>query len=452
MEFLLNAIKANSNHLFSILLIATSAVVLNTSCDKNNALGLEISPESQAVSTFLSDTFNLNTSTILSDSIRTDGLNGPSPLGNYIDPVFGEVNSSIYTQIRIEQSIDFRPDNGSLDSLVVDSVVMYLALNGYYGDISEQTFIVSEITEDLYTDSSYYNNTELTAQTNNLCVETSIESNPLFPGYFAGELVDQAILRIPLSISDFALPIMNESGNPTLDGNDGDDEFLSYFKGLKISATNGIDGGLYYVDMLNAFTRIRLFYRDTSGTSADHDTLDFDFNINSNCAFFHHVDHLYNGTVVEEAISQPSNGQDQFYVQALGGVNGIATIPHLNELLDSQVIINKAEIILPCDNYAFDNFNAPSYLFITRRNEDGEYAFLPDFLEGNLDGSYNSITKNYSFNITRHVNEIMADKVANDTLKIFPTGGGISANRIILNGMNSSKKNKAKAVITYTKY
>ena len=46
----------------------------------------------------------------------------------------------------------------------------------------------------------------------------------------------------------------------------------------------------------------------------------------------------------------------------------------------------------------------------------------------------------------------MADKVANDTLKIFPTGGGISANRIILNGMNSSKKNKAKAVITYTKY
>ena len=109
---------------------------------------------------------------------------------------------------------------------------------------------------------------------------------PSFPGYFAGELVDQAILSIPLSIPNFALPIMSESGNTTLDGNDGTDEFLSYFKGIKISTTTGVDGGLYYVDMLNPFTRIRLFYRDTSGTSANHDTLDFDFNINSNCAFF----------------------------------------------------------------------------------------------------------------------------------------------------------------------
>ena len=167
---------------------------------------------------------------------------------------------------------------------------------------------------------------------------------------------------------------------------------------------------------------------------------------------FHHVDHLYSGTVIEQAIAQPSQGQDQFYVQALGGVNGIATIPHLDELLDSQIIINKAEIILPCDNYEYDNFNAPSYLFVSRRNDDGDYSFLPDFLEGNLDGSYNSNTKNYTFNITRHINEIMFKKVSNDTLKIFPTSGGISANRIILNGINSSKKNKAKAVITYTKY
>ena len=98
-EFLLNAIKVSSTHLFSILLIATITIVFNSSCDKNNELGLEISPESQAVSACITDTFHLNTSTVLSDSIRTNGLNGPSPLGNYMDPVFGEVNSSIYTQI-----------------------------------------------------------------------------------------------------------------------------------------------------------------------------------------------------------------------------------------------------------------------------------------------------------------------------------------------------------------
>ena len=156
--------------------------------------------------------------------------------------------------------------------------------------------------------------------------------------------------------------------NITRYGNDGHSkDFFPYFKGIKISTTTGVDGGLYCIDMLNPFTRIRLFYRDTSGTSANHDTLDFDFNINSDCAFFHHVDHLYSGTVIEQAIAQPSQGQDEFYVQALGGVNGIATIPHLDELLDSQIIINKAEIILPCDNYEYDNFNAPSYTFCLKK-------------------------------------------------------------------------------------
>jgi hypothetical protein len=80
-------------------LLALSSV----SCNKNKEFGIELSPESQSISTFLSDTFFLNSFTVLSDSIKTDELNGPCPLGNYIDPVFGEVNSSIYAQIRLDQ-------------------------------------------------------------------------------------------------------------------------------------------------------------------------------------------------------------------------------------------------------------------------------------------------------------------------------------------------------------
>ena len=82
----------------------------------------------------------------------------------------------------------------------------------------------------------------------------------------------------------------------TLEGNDGDNEFLTFFKGIKISSANGTNGGLYYINLLNSFSRIRLFYRDTSGVSSEHDTLDFDFNINSNCAYYHKVTHDYTGT------------------------------------------------------------------------------------------------------------------------------------------------------------
>ena len=134
----LNKFQSFYSHLFYIYALSCAL----GSCTKNNSFGLEINPESQLISTFQSDTFSIHTFTVLSDSIRTDELNGPSPLGNYLDPVFGNVNASIYTQIRLEQAYDFRPSHGSLDSIVIDSIIMYLSLNGYYGDIHPQTFRV----------------------------------------------------------------------------------------------------------------------------------------------------------------------------------------------------------------------------------------------------------------------------------------------------------------------
>ena len=453
MVCLLNVFK-QSPSIFSYFIFTSFLIliILGTSCDKDKSFGLEIQPESQTLGAFLVDTFVLHTSTVISDSIKTDELNGSSPLGNYIDPIFGEVNSSIYTHVRLAQGYDFRPDNGSLDSIVVDSVVLYLAIDGSYGNIEKQTFLIEQIDEEMHIDSSYYSSTALNTLQTDLSAGLSLSADPLMPGQFAGEYVSESILRIPLSINDFAWPIINESGNTTLDGNDEDDEFLDWFKGMKISSPIGNNGGLYYIDLLSSYSKIRLFYRDTSGVIAEHDTLSFDFNINSNCAFYHQVEHNYNNTPIENALNFPSEGQDQFYVQSLGGVLGVFTIPELDSLKSQNVIINKAEVIIPFEDYVYDEYNAPSFLLLSRKNDSAEYDFLPDFFEGKLGGGYNSVNKNYTFNITRHVNEIIADVISNDTIRVIPTGNGISANRIILNGIESSKKGKSKVVITYTKY
>ena len=334
----------------------------------------------------------------------------------------------------------------------MDSVVLYLAIDGYYGDIQEQEFIVEILDEDIFKDSIYHNTTNIITKAEDISNGLSIESDPLFPGYFSGGLVDKAILGIPLNIEKFATPIVNESGNTTLEGNDGDNEFLTFFKGIKISSANGTNGGLYYINLLNSFSRIRLFYRDTSGVSSDHDTLDFDFNINSNCAYFHKVTHDYTGTEIENVVNQPALGQNQFFIQTLGGINGRMAIPSFDSLIAKPVIINKAEIILPFEDYLYDDYPSPSSLFISRKNVEGDYEFLPDLFEGSLGGNFNVVDKNYTFNITRHLNEIVAEKAINDTIKIFPNGNGITANRVVLNGMNSTKKDKAKVVISYTKY
>ena len=440
-----------SQNLFLSLVFLFYIVGIN-SCIKNKEFGLEVDPESSSVNAIYSDTFSLVSFSVISDSINTDELNGPSPLGNYIDPVFGEVNAAIITQIRIEQAYDFTPINGTINDIVVDSVVMYLAIDGNYGEIEKQEFIVEILDEDIFKDSTYNNKTFLNTKSVNLSESGNIKSDPLFPGYFAGILVDKAILRIPLKIEEFAKPIINQSGSSVLNGNDGDNEFLSFFKGIKISTTNVVNGGIYYIDLLNSYSKIKLFYRDTSSVSSEHDTLDFDFNINSNCAYFHNVAHDYSGTAVESLINDPAFGQDQFYIQSLGGVNGRLIIPGLDSLIGKQIIINKAEIKLPFEDYLYDNFPSPSALFISRKGVDGNYEFLPDLFEGNQGGVLDPLNKNYNFNITRHLNEVISEKISNDTFKIFPNGSGITANRVVLNGMNSTKKDKAKVIISYTKY
>tara|TARA_B110000027_G_scaffold123840_1_gene139932 strand:- start:1838 stop:3199 length:1362 start_codon:yes stop_codon:yes gene_type:complete len=453
MEFLLSQIVLIKFRNFLFLVVFSSfTVFLLTSCEKDNEFGIEINPDYNTLGAIYSDTFSIHTFSVISDSIRTDELNGPSPLGNYIDPVFGEVNASIITQIRLEQSYSFIPDNGDTNDIVIDSVVLYLAIDGYYGDIDEQEFKVEILDEDIFKDSTYYNTTNIITKTEDISNGLSIESNPLFPGYFSGSLVDKAILGIPLNIEEFARPIVNESGNSTLDGNDGDNEFLTFFKGIKISSSKGINGGLYYINLLNSFSRIRLFYRDTSGISSEHDTLDFDFNINSNCGYFHKVEHDYTGTEIENIVNQPSLGQNQFFIQTLGGVDGRITIPSLDSLIAKPILINKAEIILPFEDYLYDDYPSPSSLFISRKNSEGEYEFLPDLFEGSIGGNFNVVNKNYTFNITRHLNEVVSEKAINDTIRVFPNGNGITANRVVLNGMNSTKKDKAKVVISYTKY
>ena len=449
---LLSFKKSIYNSFYKIVVTICISTCL-ISCNKNDSFGVEIQPDNQNLSGQYVDTLFLTTSTILSDSIKTDELNGVSPLGTYIDPVFGKIQSSIFTQIRLAQAYDFRPENnGSLDSLVVDSIILYLALDGSYGELNPQVFEVYQLDSTIIKDSSYYSNSIISSQNIDLSEALSLETNPLLPGTFAGQAVDEAILRVPLNVANFGLPIINESGNTSLDGNDEENEFLDWFKGIKITTSGNENGGLYYVDLMSNYTKISMYYRDTSGSLADHDTIRFDFNINSNCSYFHQVNHDFSGTDVEYNIDNPSSGQDAFYIQCLGGVNGALVIPSLENLIDSNVIINKAEIVLPYQYYNYDIHTPPSNLFLTRKNDEGSAQFLPDFFESNPGGAANNTTKQYKFNITRHVNEILAGLTNNDTLKIIPSGAGISANRVILNGMQSTKKDKAKLLLTYTKY
>ncbi len=448
-------LRIRKQPVFLLILIIGTLV----SCKKTDSFGLQVQPQQDILSVNQTDSTTLITYSVKEDSLLSDELNGPNMLGSINDPFFGTIQSSIYTHIRLDQSYDFRPNGtGSLDSIVVDSVILYLALDGYYGTLGPQTFGVYQLTEDLWMDSTYYTNSVLSSKTVNLISSGSeiIDPNPLVPGYVNGELADEAIIRIPLSINEFAWPIINESGNVSLDGNDGSGEFIEWYKGLLITTDNSMQtlnqGSVYYTDLLSSFSKISLYYRDTSGTALEHDTLQFDFNLNSNCARFHNINIDYNNTPVGDQLIDTSLGQEVFYLQSLGGSKGKIHFPHLDYISDSSYIINKAELILPFQYYSQDVYLPSTTIYLTSNNETGTSSFLPDFFESNHGGTADLNNHQYRFNITRYVNEIVSGESANLPLTVITSGSGISANRVILNGVNTSKKDKPRLILTYTKY
>ena len=432
-------------------------IVLNGCKKKEDGIGLNVQPQGDQLNVELIDTASIITYSIKEDSLKSDELDGPSMLGTYVDPYFGKMDASIVSQIRLEASVDFTLASGSLDSLVIDSVIMYLALQGSFGNLDPQTFEVYQINEDIDIDSTYYTNKLMTTTGPNLAISGPITADPVSIGYVGGSLTDFAILNIPLSINDFGWNIFNESGNTSLSGNDGTGEFIDWYKGLVIKANNPTqavnDGGIFYADMVNDFSKVTIFYRDTSGTSSEHDTLSFDFNFNANCAHYNAVDIDYSNTFVDAQFNDSTFGMDVFYLQALGGTKAKINFPNLTDFIDSgKVVVNKAELILPIQYNSLDNFTPSEYLFLTRVDENGDLSFLPDASESGHGGQLNLASKNYTFNITRYINNIFAGEILNEDLTLVIGGSGITANRVILNGANSLNKEKPKLVLTYTKY
>ena len=73
-----------------------------------------------------------------------------------------------------------------------------------------------------------------------------------------------------------------------------------------------------------------------------------------------------------------------------------------------------------------------------QQNND-ETIFLSDFFESDHGGTIDLVTANIDLTL-RHINEIINGTKENQPISILSLGSGISANRAILNGANTSKK------------
>src|SRR5690349_3508818 len=126
-----------------IVIIVTFLMVWS-SCRKNSFLGLDVLPSTDDVGAVFTDTFSLITNTVRDDSVLSSStLNNIA--GTLYDPVFGRTYAALFTEFLLPTNdVDF----GSPDTLFIDSVVLTLAYNGFYGyNNVPQSFNVFRVTD-----------------------------------------------------------------------------------------------------------------------------------------------------------------------------------------------------------------------------------------------------------------------------------------------------------------
>lgn len=412
------------------------------SCKEPNGIGLEVQPESEK--------FDVNTGTSnnfisysLKESAQRSDETSQNMLGSYNDPIFGSVKAGFFTQFILSQNA---PDFGS--SPTVDSVVLSLPYLGYYGNYSgaenKQRFQVYQVGKHIYKDSVYYSNLDVNSYIITApLADTLIQSDPVSPITIEGSTL-AAQLRIKLNKS-FGEALMSSANAPYLNSSG---EFLNYLQGLYVTVSNANQasgaGAIYNFDLLNTETKVTLYFKNSAGTGK------FTLIVSSDCARIGVFETDYSSAIdVSSQLADISKGQQQFYLQSMGGLKGKIELPVLKSLKDSMpVAINQAEITFKVKEGTSSSFAVPARLYLTRINADGSAAFVSDQTEGDAyyGGIYNAATQEYTFNMARYFQQVVSGKYQDYGLYLLVGGSSVTANRVVLSGGD-----QIKIKMTYTK-
>lgn len=415
--------------------------IISSCTDKATTIGSELDNSSEGFEIGMTDTITVEAYSVLLDTMRTDLLS-TNLIGSINDPIFGELTSSVATQLLT--SVD-TPDFGS--NPVVDSVIFTLTYNGYYGDTMDfQTFNIYELDEILDFPEKYYTKDVITHKPTLLATKT-FQPRPGV-GFITSttNLTDSIIydtisprLRFDLNLlgSEFADKIiyapeehMSSSSN-----------FVEYMKGFYITAEKAESGGsISYFDLGSASSMLQIIYSNDSADNKVYSLLMNDFSER-----FTSVNHNNYEDASTEFIEQVIDGnkdlgKNQLYLQGLSGVETIIKFPHIKKLsLEGQIIVNRAELILKTDNIKQEGFAAPVSLNLFKITEDGEIEFLLDQIEGedSFGGTYDEDQKEYRFRISKYIQNLISDNSSVDYgLRLSISGSNSKADRVIFYGTN----------------
>lgn len=434
-------------------LVFSALAILWVSCSKTTeTIGNGLLSESDHIGVFYTDTLHIACHSELIDSMPTKCISTVL-LGSMMDPVMGLTDANIITQLHLSSTNHYFGDNP-----VIDSVVLQLAISGYYGDTTTmQTVHVYELADSLSLSSDYYQFSDIDVKATDLANGYQFYPRPHTTGAMVGnDTLTQSVIRIPI---DNSLGEQFASADSTIFSSV--ENFKQYFYGLKIcceSVTN--DGAITYINPTsNTVTQLQVYYRETPHGNP----MRYYFYITSDDIYFNQYLHDYtlgsNEFVQQVVDGQTALGQQELYLQAMGGVRGIVCFTDLLDWAEevqeegSHIIINEAKLIFPSKiTPDSTRYASPSSLALLSINEDGSTSILPDYLEGNnyYGGSYSSEKKNVTFRISEYLQSLILGSQSSQGLYVSIVGASYNAQRWVVAGPEADQEKVLRCEIKYS--
>jgi hypothetical protein len=415
-----------------------------TSCKRPTTdVGGDLIPESDLLSVNQTDTATLFAQTVREDSLQTSDLSTVM-LGTYEDPIMGRTTASFYTQVQLSTSNPSFPSNA-----IVDSVVLSLVFsNRLYGKINNQMLAVHRITQDLNPDSNYYStrNTEYNFFDEIKPDKQYYNMDPLAIVVVGTDTVKP---QLRLQLRDQVGYDLLQAPASALESNDA---FKEFFKGFYVRPNIYFsNGGVFNFDLVDAASKLTVYYRYDDGGTEETDF--YDFTINTETSYYTRLEHNRFGTVLSPLINDGAvNGDQLCYVQAGSGTKVKVEIPYIESLnsLDGRSI-NLAQLVIPFEDQR--TFYPQAGLFLAYEDEDGELRILPDQIFGNIGGTGNFATDRYIFNISIYIQRVLNGEIKSNGLFILSQNAGVSVARSVLHGPQYSDTDRGqnmRLILTYT--
>lgn len=351
------ALRMIKNIVASGLLLAASLFFF--ACDDANKLGLDIQRTDQRLNTLYTDTFTVESSVKILDTVNTTANNTAARglIGKMTDSKFGMAEAMAFGSFLLPTAgISFLDDQKRPP--IYDSLDVLLDITYAYGDTSQAVKInVHRLAEPILSQKSNYYNTD---------------KLPI------GELVGTANVKIKAGTA-IRIKLSDRLGQEII-GREGTDDlkiqanFDRFFRGLRFSA-EGINNLVFGFDPNSAnFTRMRVFYRNeiTETTSKPPKNLYFT-GVNGAGSLFTNIQTDFS---ISSDLNKLNKGKglptsqlgNQGYVINGAGVVTLLKFPSVYGFnKDKNVVINRAELIIEPTEDNFFNLNnrvMPSLNFV----------------------------------------------------------------------------------------